>query len=177
MRIQSAITTSDSEPEPDVAVVSGSIRDHVQRHPQPHEVALVVEVANSSLSLDRAKATIYARANIPAYWIINLVEGRGNATRIPPARSLLHTIAAKPRRQPAIKFRWSLPGRRCRPFLSASCCLEESVLSYQSARLINRNGHFIAAARSRTKTPATHQRKASPKPRYSAAMNRPRRRR
>lgn len=66
-----------------MAVVSGSIRDHVQRHPRPHEVALVVEVANSSLSLDRAKATIYARANIPAYWIINLVEGRGECYEDP----------------------------------------------------------------------------------------------
>jgi Uma2 family endonuclease len=76
LRIQSAISTPDSEPEPDLAVVSGSIRDHVQRHPAPHEIALVVEVAASSLDLDRAKARLYARAGIAVYWIVNLAERR-----------------------------------------------------------------------------------------------------
>jgi Uma2 family endonuclease len=75
VRVQSAITTPDSEPEPDLAVVCGNIREHVQRHPQPHEIALVIEVAASSLALDRAKAVLYARAGIPVYWIVNLVEG------------------------------------------------------------------------------------------------------
>ena len=74
VRIQSAVTTSDSEPEPDLAVVCGSIRDHAERHPAPHEIALVVEVALSSLAVDRAKAALYARAGIAAYWIVNLVD-------------------------------------------------------------------------------------------------------
>ena len=61
-----------SEPEPDVAVVAGMPRDYVAAHPST--VALVVEVADSSLRLDRrVKANVYARAGVPEYWIVNLV--------------------------------------------------------------------------------------------------------
>ncbi len=76
IRIQSAITTEDSEPEPDLAIVSGSIRDHLNHHPKPHEIGLVIEVADSSLARDRAKARLYARAGIAIYWIINLTDSR-----------------------------------------------------------------------------------------------------
>jgi Uma2 family endonuclease len=80
VRVQSAITTSDSEPEPDLAVVQGAARDNLSRHPEPRETALVVESAESSLEYDRAvKGPLYARARIPHYWIINLVEGRVEA--------------------------------------------------------------------------------------------------
>jgi Uma2 family endonuclease len=45
------------------------------RHPEPAEVALVVEVADTSLRRDRGtKKRLYARARIPVYWIVNLVE-------------------------------------------------------------------------------------------------------
>jgi Uma2 family endonuclease len=60
-----------SEPEPDVAVVAGLPLDYVAAHPST--AALVVEVADSSLRLDRRfKANIYARAGLPEYWIVNL---------------------------------------------------------------------------------------------------------
>jgi Uma2 family endonuclease len=60
-----------SEPEPDVAVVRGAIRDYVQGHPTRAE--LVVEIADSSLHLDRTeKGEVYARAGIPDYWILIL---------------------------------------------------------------------------------------------------------
>jgi hypothetical protein len=50
-----------SEPEPDVAVVAGAVRDYPESHPTT--AALVVEVADSSLRLDRRfKAAMYARA-------------------------------------------------------------------------------------------------------------------
>jgi Uma2 family endonuclease len=88
IRIQSAITTPDSEPEPDLAVVRGSIRDHAQRHPAPHEVALVIEVAASSLERDREKTRLYARAGIPAYWIINLVNRQVESYQEPNAAEL-----------------------------------------------------------------------------------------
>src|SRR5579872_6769024 len=64
IRGQSAITLADSEPEPDVAVVRGPIPVQATHHPSPSDIALVVEVADSSL-LDKAR--IYARANIPVY--------------------------------------------------------------------------------------------------------------
>jgi Uma2 family endonuclease len=63
----------DSEPEPDVAVVMGSPRDHLREHPSAP--ALVVEVAHGSLRADRGiKARLYARAAMRDYWIVNLVD-------------------------------------------------------------------------------------------------------
>jgi Uma2 family endonuclease len=63
----------ESEPEPDVAVVPGSFRDYVTRHPS--RPVLVVEVSESSLALDRAhKGSLYARAGLADYWIVNLVD-------------------------------------------------------------------------------------------------------
>ncbi|RPI86541.1 MAG: Uma2 family endonuclease [Planctomycetaceae bacterium] len=77
IRIQSAITTSDSEPEPDIAIVRGNARTYLKRHPGPADIALVVEVAESTLDQDRVqKARLYARASIPVYWVINLVDNQ-----------------------------------------------------------------------------------------------------
>ena len=76
-RGQSAVTTSGSEPEPDLAVVRGPRRLYANRHPGPADTALAAEVAESSLSHDRNfKGPLYARANIPVYWIINIVDVR-----------------------------------------------------------------------------------------------------
>jgi len=75
VRIQSTITTGESEPEPDLAIVSGQAASFVTRHPAPAEIALVIEVADSSISTDREfKGRIYARARIPMYWLVNLVD-------------------------------------------------------------------------------------------------------
>jgi Uma2 family endonuclease len=77
LRIQSAITLSDSQPEPDLAIVRGSATDYMRRHPGAEELGLMVEVAGSSLVRDqRDKARIYARAGIAVYWIVNLEERR-----------------------------------------------------------------------------------------------------
>ena len=74
VRNQSSTRTPDSVPEPDLAVVRGVIRDYGKRHPGPQDVALVVEVSDSSLAEDRGiKLRLYARAGYPIYWIINLV--------------------------------------------------------------------------------------------------------
>jgi Uma2 family endonuclease len=71
----SPVATGDSEPEPDALLVRGDLRDYPDRHPGPGDVALVVEVADSSLSYDRSvKQRIYARAGIRVYWIVNLVD-------------------------------------------------------------------------------------------------------
>lgn len=72
---QEPITTKDSEPEPDVVIVQGDRRDYLDRHPYADEVALVVEVADTTLQRDRtSKKRLYARAGIAIYWIINLPE-------------------------------------------------------------------------------------------------------
>ena len=57
-----------------MAIVAGGPRDYLSAHPST--AALVVEVADSSLRLDRRlKAGLYARAGLRDYWIVNLVEG------------------------------------------------------------------------------------------------------
>jgi Uma2 family endonuclease len=74
VRSQGPVALDDeSEPEPDIAVVPGGIRDYSREHPA--RPVLVVEVAESSLRLDRQrKAGLYARAGLDDYWIVNLVE-------------------------------------------------------------------------------------------------------
>jgi Uma2 family endonuclease len=71
-------TPKRSESEPDISVVRGDDpRANKERHPGPDDVALLVEVAESSLGFDqRAKLRIYAAAGIPYYWIVNLVDGQ-----------------------------------------------------------------------------------------------------
>jgi Uma2 family endonuclease len=75
--MRSPLTTAESEPEPDVMLVRGHLHDNCDRHPGPAEVPLVIEVADVDLALDRGlKGRVYARAGIPTYWIVNLVDGR-----------------------------------------------------------------------------------------------------
>ncbi len=75
LRCQNTSDLPDSRPEPDLAVVHGDIRSHRTRHPRPDEIALVVEVSDSSLTRDRIdKGRIYARVSIPQYWVVNLVD-------------------------------------------------------------------------------------------------------
>lgn len=67
------IAASDSEPEPDVVVMAGPDERYASRHPSPKDVALVVEVADSSLADDRTTMlAIYAAARLPVYWIVNV---------------------------------------------------------------------------------------------------------
>jgi Uma2 family endonuclease len=74
---QAPMTTADSEPEPDIVVVRGDPRHYLDRHPTPQDVALVVEVADTSLQRARVfKKRLYAAAGIPVYWILNLSESR-----------------------------------------------------------------------------------------------------
>ncbi len=62
-----------SEPEPDIAVVQGIRRDYSDSHPKT--ALLIVEIAASSLEYDRSdKASIYAKAGIADYWIVNINE-------------------------------------------------------------------------------------------------------
>ena len=74
-RLQAPLALDDdSEPEPDVAIVPGVPLDYTAAHPST--AALIVEVADSSLRLDRRfKAELYARAGLAEYWIVNLVDG------------------------------------------------------------------------------------------------------
>ena len=86
----------DSEPEPDLAVVR--LEEARSREHHPRTALLVVEVAGDSLPLDRqAKATLYARAEIPEYWIVNLAESTVEVHRDPdPAAGAYRTKAVVP---------------------------------------------------------------------------------
>jgi Uma2 family endonuclease len=101
-----------SLPEPDVAVTSASAAELMQRHPRGDEVVLAIEVAVSSHALDRSKASIYARAAVPVYWLVDIParrievheepqpDGRyrvvrvlaGNDTVTPPGTSAAWTV-------------------------------------------------------------------------------------
>ena len=74
IRSQGPVALDDeSEPEPDVAVVPGTWRDYSGAHPA--RPVLVVEVSDSSLRVDRErKGSLYARAGVDDYWLVNLVE-------------------------------------------------------------------------------------------------------
>jgi Uma2 family endonuclease len=64
------------EPEPDGVILRGEPRDYADRVPGTADALCVIEVADSSLEYDRThKLSLYARANIPQYVIVNLREG------------------------------------------------------------------------------------------------------
>ncbi|MGH2355070.1 MAG: Uma2 family endonuclease [Chloroflexota bacterium] len=83
VRTQSPLALSEySEPEPDLAVVRGSRRTYAIEHPTA--AVLVIEVSDTTLRYDRGrKASLYARAGIQDYWIVNLPERRIEVYREP----------------------------------------------------------------------------------------------
>jgi Uma2 family endonuclease len=74
-----------SKPEPDRSVARGSFRDYSGRDPEAADIALVVEVADTSLAEDRKMARIYGGAGIPAFWIVNLVDRQVEVYTLPYA--------------------------------------------------------------------------------------------
>ena len=75
--IEAGIPLTDSEPEPDLMVARGDSADYPDSHPKAADVALVVEISDTTLARDRGtKMRMYARAGIPAYWIVDLNESR-----------------------------------------------------------------------------------------------------
>jgi Uma2 family endonuclease len=83
VRVQSSfVVPGETELEPDVAVVPGRARDYLLRHPDA--AALIVEVAETSLAYDTSiKASLYARAGVPDYWVLDVITPRLIAHRDP----------------------------------------------------------------------------------------------
>ena len=78
--------TNFNAPEPDVAIVRGTEENYADRHPGPSDLLVVIEVADSSLSIDRTtKQRLYATAGIPKYWVINLPESLVDVYESPDA--------------------------------------------------------------------------------------------
>jgi Uma2 family endonuclease len=62
-----------SEPEPDLAIVKGTILDYAEHHPVPEDIYLVIEVADSTLKQDcEVKDKLYGRSKIAEYWVIDI---------------------------------------------------------------------------------------------------------
>lgn len=74
-----------SEPEPDITVLNRPA-DELGRNPAPGDIALIVEVSDSTLDHDLGpKAKLYARAGIPEYWVIDVKGRRIHQHREPSA--------------------------------------------------------------------------------------------
>ncbi len=109
VRQDQPLTLRDSEPEPDIAIVRGSVQDYRTSHPAT--AALVIEIAISSASLDREKAALYAEAGVEEYWIILPAEHRAEIRRRPESGAYRDRTAVEGE---AILESQSLPGLRVR---------------------------------------------------------------
>jgi hypothetical protein len=77
LEAQESVTLSGSEFEPDIVIVQGTSRDYVDENPGAADLALVIEISDSTLARDQGfKKAIYAKVGIPIYWIVNLVDRR-----------------------------------------------------------------------------------------------------
>ncbi len=84
IRFNGPITLTDSEPEPDIAIVRLPESNYVERHPTTADIFWIIEVAHSSLKIDlELKARIYASAGIAAYWVLDLVQRQVTVMRNP----------------------------------------------------------------------------------------------
>jgi Uma2 family endonuclease len=83
--VQNPVQLDDlSEPQPDFSVLRPRDDFYRRATPRPHEVLLIVEVADSSLAYDRrVKRSLYARHGIPEFWIVNLTAGEVEVCRTP----------------------------------------------------------------------------------------------
>lgn len=71
------LTASNSEPEPDLAIVHYTVWGYESHHPYPEEIFWLVEYAHSSLKKDlEVKDKIYAAAGIQEYWVVDLSGDR-----------------------------------------------------------------------------------------------------
>jgi Uma2 family endonuclease len=97
-----------SEPQPDIALVRRPWRGYPHTHPGPDDIFLLIEVADSSLDLDRTvKLELYARAGIPEVWIVDLTADRVIVCRGPSGGGYMSVGAVA---APAMLEVESLPG-------------------------------------------------------------------
>ena len=94
VRTEGPISTADSEPEPDMIVVRGPLEKY--RHAHATTAELVVEIAVSSLEIDRVKAQIYAEAGVAEYWIVCPEEKQVEVYRQPGAAGYAECTTAVP---------------------------------------------------------------------------------
>jgi Uma2 family endonuclease len=95
-----------SEPEPDLAIVRGTVLDYADRHPRPSDIELVVEVADSTLKQDcEIKDKLYAQAGIADYWVLDLKNRQLHVFRNPtPTGYTSHLILTEPNQIAPLSF-------------------------------------------------------------------------
>jgi Uma2 family endonuclease len=95
-----------SEPEPDLAIVRGTVLDYADRYPRPSDIHLLVEVADSTLKQDcEIKDKLYAQAGIPDYWVVDLKNRQLHIFRNPaPTGYTSHLILTEPNQVSPLAF-------------------------------------------------------------------------
>ena len=95
-----------SEPEPDLAIVKGDILTYANQHPQPSDICLIVEVADSTLVQDcQVKDKAYAQANINEYWVIDLQNQQLHIFQSPTLQGYSsHLILSQPNQVSPLAF-------------------------------------------------------------------------
>jgi Uma2 family endonuclease len=107
VRTQDPIRLDDfSEPEPDLAIVQGTILDYVEQHPRPEQIYLVVEVADSTLKQDcQIKDKLYAKAGIADYWVLAPQKRQLHIFRKPTSTGYTeHLILSEPSQASLLSF-------------------------------------------------------------------------
>ena len=110
--VQDPVRLPDSELEPDISLVRPPKERYLTRHPQPADIFLVVEVADSSLDDDRnIMRPLYAESGIQEFWIANLRDNCLEVYRGPrpdgtyQETRVLHAVRA--RTSPPCRVSWS----------------------------------------------------------------------
>ena len=107
IRLQDPIRLDNrSEPEPDLAIAQGSALDYADRHPQPQDIHLIVEIADSTLRQDcEIKANLYAQAGIADYWVVDVQNRQLHIFRTPTPRGYTsHLILTEPNEMAPLAF-------------------------------------------------------------------------
>jgi Uma2 family endonuclease len=107
VRIQDPIHLDDfSEPEPDLAIVQGTVLDYTEQHPRSEQIYLVVEVADSTLKQDcEIKDKLYAKADIADYWVLVPQKRQLHIFRKPTATGYTeHLILTEPNQASPLAF-------------------------------------------------------------------------
>ena len=77
IRSQAPITLADSEPQPGLVIAQGLLVDYVKGHPNPAQIQLVIEIADSTVREDQtSQLELYAESMVSEYWIVNIPELR-----------------------------------------------------------------------------------------------------
>ena len=93
VRQEQPITSPDSEPEPDIALVRGTHEDF--RHTHPSTAELVIEISVSSKEYDRDKIAAHASAGVKEFWIVLAVEQQIEIYRDPMGSGYRHQLVVR----------------------------------------------------------------------------------